>query len=120
MMPHSRYWMRPMIHRLAALLLVAAFGTIAPALAASDSEARLCRDLTLEPPLRVEACARALGSHDLTKRQQLDLLAARAAAFDELGDYARAIADYDSAIVLAPDDPALHLNRGVAKIHDGR
>jgi tetratricopeptide (TPR) repeat protein len=91
-----------------------------PALAASDSEARLCRDFRLEPPLRIEACARALASHSLSPRQQVDLLSARAGALDELGDYRRAIADYDTAIVLAPDDPVLHLNRGVAKIHDGR
>jgi tetratricopeptide (TPR) repeat protein len=94
--------------------------TAGSALAASDSEARLCRDLRLEPPLRIEACARALAASDLTRRQQLDLLSARAGALDELGNYPRAIADYDSAIVLAPDDAVLHLNRGVAKIHAGR
>ncbi len=108
-----------MIDRLLVLAVIGALAA-APSFAASDSEARLCRDQRLEPPLRVEACARALGSPDLTQRQQLDLLAARAAALDELGDYRRAIADYDSAIVLAPDDAVLHLNRGVAKIHDGR
>ena len=100
----------------ALLLLLAA----APAFAASDSEARLCRDAMLEPPLRVEACTRALAVHDLTRQQQLLLLGARASAFDELGDHARAIADFDSAIVLAPGDAGLHLNRGAAKIHDGR
>ncbi|HEV8388818.1 MAG TPA: tetratricopeptide repeat protein [Dongiaceae bacterium] len=109
-----------MTHRLLALLLLGMAGAAAPALGASDSEARLCHDIKLEPPFRVEACARALAASDLTKRQQLDLLTARAAALDQLGDYARAIADYDSAIVLAPDDAVLHLNRGVAKIHDGR
>jgi len=109
-----------MICRLLALILLGLVGAAAPVLAASDSEARLCRDRKLEPPLRVEACARALAASDLSKRQQLDLLSARAGALDELGDYGRAITDYDSAIVLAPDDPVLHLNRGVAKIHDGR
>jgi tetratricopeptide (TPR) repeat protein len=109
-----------MTHRLILLLMLGALAAATPALAASDSEARLCRDLKLEPPLRVEACARALAARDLTDRQQLDLLSARAGALDELGDYKRAIADYDSAIVLAPDDAVLHLNRGVAKIHDGR
>jgi len=109
-----------MTYRLLALVLLGIVSASAPVLGASDSEARLCRDLKLEPPLRVEACARALASSSLTKRQQLDLLAARAGALDELGDYARAIADYDSAIVLAPNDAVLHLNRGVAKIHDGR
>jgi tetratricopeptide (TPR) repeat protein len=99
-----------------ALALVAA----APALAASAPEVRLCRDLRPEPPLRIEACTRALGAPDLTEREQVELLSARARALDELGDYRRAIADYDAAIVLAPDDPVLHLNRGVAKIHDGR
>jgi tetratricopeptide (TPR) repeat protein len=91
-----------------------------PAHAASDSEARLCRDLRLEPPLRVEACTQALTAPDLSNLQQADLLSARAKALDDLGDYRRAIADYDSAVVLAPGDPVLHLNRGVAKIHDGR
>jgi tetratricopeptide (TPR) repeat protein len=109
-----------MIDRIIILALIANIGAAVPAFAASESEARLCQDLRLEPPLRVEACARALGSPDLTQRQQVDLLAARAGALDELGDYRRAIADYDSAIVLAPDDAVLHLNRGVAKIHDGR
>ena len=108
-----------MTDRLLVLVLTGAL-VAAPAFAASDSEARLCHDLRLEPPLRAEACARALGSPDLTQRQQLDLLSARAAALDELGDHRRAVVDYDSAIVLAPDDAVLHLNRGVAKIHDGR
>lgn len=98
------------------LLLLAA----APAFAASDSEARLCGDARLEPPLRVEACTRALASPDLTKQQHLILLGARASAFDELGDHRQAIADFDSAIVLSPDDAVLYLNRGAAKIHDGR
>ena len=101
---------------LSSLLALAA----APAFAASDSEARLCRDAQLEPPLRVEACTRALSVRDLTKQQHLLLLSARASALYELGDHARAIADFDAAIVLAPDDAVLHLNRGAAKIHDGR
>jgi tetratricopeptide (TPR) repeat protein len=92
----------------------------APASAASDSEPRLCSNAQLEPPLRVEACSRAMALRDLTPQQHLLLLGARASALDELGDHARAIADFDSAIVLAPDDAALHLNRGAAKIHDGR
>ena len=101
---------------LAALLCILA----GPAVAASDSEARLCSDARLEPPLRVEACSRALALRDLTRQQHLLLLSARASALDELGDHARAIADFDSALVLAPDDAVLHLNRGAAKIHDGR
>jgi tetratricopeptide (TPR) repeat protein len=109
-----------MTHRLTLFAMLAAFAAASPAVAASDSEVRLCHDLQLEPPLRVEACARALASPDLTERQQLDLLSARAGALDDLGDYGRAISDYDAAIVLAPDDPVLRLNRGVAKIHDGR
>jgi tetratricopeptide (TPR) repeat protein len=84
-----------------------------------DTDAVLCRDLTLEPPLRVEACARALKAPGLLTLVQVDLLSQRAMALDELGDYKRAVQDYDAAIVLAPNDPALHLNRGVAKIRGG-
>jgi tetratricopeptide (TPR) repeat protein len=102
---------------LAALLCILAGP---PAVAASDSEARLCSDAKLEPPLRVEACSRALTLRDLTRQQHLLLLGARASALDELGDHARAITDFDAAIVLAPDDAVLHLNRGAAKIHGGR
>lgn len=98
------------------LLVLAA----APAFAVSDSEVRLCSNARLEPPPRVEACTRALAQRDLTKQQYLLLLGARASALDELGDHARAIADFDAAIVLAPGDAVLHLNRGAAKIHDGR
>ena len=93
------------------LLVLAAM----PVLAASDSEARLCGDARLEPPLRVEACSRALALRDLTLQQHVLLLGARASALDELGEHARAIADFDSAIVLAPDDAVLHLNRGAAR-----
>ena len=82
-------------------------------------DAFLCRDLALEPPLRIEACARALKAPSLSARVQVGLLSQRALAFDELGDYKRAIQDYDAAIVLAPSDPALYLNRGVAKIRGG-
>jgi tetratricopeptide (TPR) repeat protein len=85
----------------------------------SDTDAVLCRDLTLEPPLRVEACARALKASDLPIPVQVDLLSQRAMALDELGDYKRAVQDYDAAIVLTPRDPALHVNRGVAKIRGG-
>ncbi|HEY3145703.1 MAG TPA: tetratricopeptide repeat protein [Dongiaceae bacterium] len=110
-----------MSHRPPLLALLGLLGALMPAAASSTSaDAKLCRDLALEPPLRVEACARALAAHDLTEKLQLDLLSARAQAFDDLGDYTRAIADYDSAIVLAPKDPVLRLNRGVAKIHAGR
>lgn len=85
----------------------------------SDTDSVLCRDLALEPPLRVEACARALKAPGLPHLIQVDLLSQRAMALDELGDYKRAVQDYDAAIVLMPNDPALHLNRGVAKIRGG-
>jgi tetratricopeptide (TPR) repeat protein len=107
-----------MMDRLVCSILLAL--AAAPALAASDSEARLCSNAQLEPPLRVEACTRALALRDLTRQQHLLLLSARASALDELGDHALAIADFDSALVLAPDDAVLHLNRGAARIHDGR
>jgi tetratricopeptide (TPR) repeat protein len=84
-----------------------------------ETDAILCRDLTLEPPLRIEACARALKAPSLPANAQVNLLSQRAMALDELGDYKRAVQDYDAAIVLKPGDPSLYLNRGVAKIRGG-
>jgi tetratricopeptide (TPR) repeat protein len=110
-----------MTHRTPFLILLCVLGALAPADAAStSSDATLCRELRLEPPLRVEACARALAAPELSEQQQLALLTARAQALDDLGDHARAIADYDSAVILSPRDPMLRLNRGVAKMHSGR
>ena len=87
---------------------------------ATASEAQLCHNLRLDPPVRIEACSRAMADPNASAASQVDLLSARAMALDDLGDYVRAIQDYDAAVVLAPDDPYLHLNRGVAKIHSGR
>jgi tetratricopeptide (TPR) repeat protein len=87
---------------------------------ATASEAQLCHNLRLDPPIRIEACSRAMADPNASAASQVDLLSARAMALDDLGDYARAIQDYDAAVVLAPGDPYLHLNRGVAKIHSGR
>ena len=105
-------------HVLCAVLGIAA----SPTLAQPDeweTDTTLCRDLTLEPPLRVEACARALKAANLPVAVQVSLLSQRAMALDELGDYKRAVQDYDAAIVLMPSDPGLYLNRGVAKIRGG-
>ena len=85
-----------------------------------DTDAFLCRDLNLEPPLRIEACARALKAPSLSAKVQVGLLSQRAMAFDEVGDYDKAIQDYDAAIVLTPRDPYLYLNRGVAKVRGGK
>jgi tetratricopeptide (TPR) repeat protein len=110
-----------MIVRVLLLVLTGVLATLMPAVASSTSaDATLCQDLALEPPLRVEACARALAAPELSEKQRLALLAARAQALDDLGDYARSIQDYDSAVILSPEDPVLRLTRGVAKMHSGR
>ena len=70
-----------MTHRTPFLILLCVLGALAPADAAStSSDATLCRELRLEPPLRVEACARALAAPELSEQQQLALLTARAQA----------------------------------------
>lgn len=108
---------------LSSLVFLVASGAVASSACAEpddwETNARLCRDLALEPPLRIEACARAMKATGLPAPVQVDLLSQRAMALDELGDYKRAVQDYDAAIVLAPNDPALYLNRGVAKIRGG-
>jgi len=114
--------MRNHVLRPTLLGAVFAIACAAPAVAQPagwNTDAFLCRDLALEPPLRVEACARALKAPSLSANVQVGLLSQRALAYDELGDYQRAVQDYDAAIVLTPNDPSLYLNRGVARIRGG-
>lgn len=87
---------------------------------ASPSAADLCRDLTAAPGLRIEACSKLLADPGLPSDQQAEYLAARAIALDEQGDHLAAVADFDAALAIRPEDAITLVNRGVANIHAGR
>ena len=96
------------------LLLVAA-----PALAQSADDAEQCLNLgkteaDAGSDRRLEACTRAIESGALTQDKLAATLGARGATYLRKGDLDRAIADYDAALRLSPDDADVLLNRAMA------
>ncbi len=61
----------------------------------------------------IERFTRALDSSELTAAQRGIVYANRGSAYDELGDFALAVADFNRVIELRPEDPDGYLNRGV-------
>lgn len=65
-------------------------------------------------------CTRALLTGDLSDEERADALNNRGAVYsDGMGDYDKAIQDYDQAIRLLPDDKAEYNNRGNAYSRKG-
>lgn len=65
-----------------------------------------------EPEITVDACAVALGQSGLSNAERAALLKIRARSLHATHHLDLAIKDYDAALLLAPDDPELHLRRG--------
>ncbi len=97
------------------LLLLAA----APATAQSTDDAEECLNLgkteaNAASDRRIEVCTRAIESGALPQEKLTATLGARGATYLRRGDLGRAIADYDAALRLSPDDVDVLLNRGMA------
>ena len=102
------------------LLLLAA----APALAQAADDAEECLNLgkteaDAGSDRRLEICTRAIESGALTQEKLAAALGARGATYLHKGDLDRAIADYDAALRLAPDDADALLNRAMARGEKG-
>lgn len=102
--------------------ILIAFLAVVPAPACADalgdlksglSEARLGRR---EEAIRL--LTRAIDEDTLSRENRALALATRAYALQRGGEYQEAVADYDSAIALAPD-PVTHRNRGAAYLEWG-
>lgn len=76
-------------------------------------EGCLDRDGKTALPRVVQACTESLGHNMLTGKDRFFLLANRAQAYFAYGDPQQALADYDAAVKLAPDNAELHYDRGV-------
>lgn len=93
--------------------------TAAPALAQSADDAAECLNLGKKEAdagsdRRLEVCTRAIESGALTQGKLAAALGARGATYLRKGDLDRAIADYDAALRLSPDDADALLNRAMA------
>jgi tetratricopeptide (TPR) repeat protein len=101
------------MHRriLLALVLLA----VAAAPAAGDDETA-CEKQSGDAA--VVACGRLIASGRKTGHDLATVYARRGSAYDDKGDYDRAIADYDAAIRLNPTSAGIYNNRGFA--HDNK
>ena len=72
------------------------------------------------PAQAVALYSRALGGPALPQDDLVSSYNNRAIALRRMGQFARAAADYNRAIALAPEDPDLLFNRALALLPDGR
>jgi len=83
-----------------------------------NDDAEKCAE-TPTPDLALARCTRAIQSGELPEPSLVVTLNNRGNAYQNKGDYARAIADYDQAIRLNSDSALLFYNRGRAYQHRG-
>jgi lipoprotein NlpI len=105
--------MRIRLIAMAFLLLSAA-----PAPAQWNDDAQKCAE-TPSPDLALDHCTRAIQSGQLSEPSLAVTLNNRGNAYQNKGDYVRAIADYDQAIKLNSDSALIFNNRGSAHQHKG-
>ena len=100
--------MRRLLIANALLLLLAA-----PARAQGNDDAQKCAETSI-PDLALARCTRAIQSRELSEPNMAAALNNRGNAYQNKGDYARAIADYNEAIKLSFDSAMIYNNRGRA------
>ncbi|HTC05575.1 MAG TPA: hypothetical protein VK749_19360, partial [Xanthobacteraceae bacterium] len=66
----------------------------------------------IQPEATVEACTAVLDKSGLSDSERAETLKIRARSLHVTGRLDDAIKDYDAALLLAPNDPELHLRRG--------
>ena len=93
------------------LWLLLAFGGIGNA---QSSLGERCSVQAFEsrPEATVEACTAILDAGGVSDRTRAEALKIRARSLHSLSHLDEAIGDYEVALLLAPDDPELHLRRG--------
>ncbi len=91
-------------------LLVLMVG-VAHALAAAPGQGECARP---DPDRAIAACTSLLQNGKLPPRVKVEILHHRGVAYVRNRDYDRAIADYDAALQIAPNNPFTHNSRGIA------
>jgi tetratricopeptide (TPR) repeat protein len=82
-----------------------------------DGYGSACGGISGSPAQIIESCSAAIASEDPADTQILPLhLATRATAYEQIGDYDRALADLDRAILLVPDAADRYRERGQPQI----
>jgi tetratricopeptide (TPR) repeat protein len=84
------------------------------------SDTEKCADASVPGKERIAACTRAIKSGELSPENLAITFNNRGIARQNGGDYDRAIADYDEAILLDPELEQAYTNRGSAWDHKGQ
>lgn len=82
-------------------------------------DAQRCATIENDPDLAIEVCTRAIKSGRFSGEALAKLHLIRGAEWAAMGDYDRAIADYDAVIRLNPRSAVAFFNRGAAWAHKG-
>jgi len=105
----------------AAAALAAGMTVFVPAVHAQWSDvAEQCYQSEGEPSNAVLLCTQAIEAGDLDDEGLALTYSNRGNSYYDLGDYDRAIADYNIALDLQPDDPVTLSNRGAAYLELGQ
>lgn len=84
---------------------------LAAAARAESPDQRLCVTWAAADDVQLAACSRALEEANLDAAARVDLLEARAWLYKKAERYAEALADYDAAIAIAPEQASLYRDR---------
>ena len=99
------------------LIIVVALSAIAvPVRAELAEEAKLCRDESVHPDVRVGACTYLIRWGDHSDETLAAAFHARGLAYEALGEPTSALSDYSEAIRLRPGDAASYTNRANAYV----
>lgn len=87
----------------------------------SDPQVEQCYDEkgSYSPQQIISACTTLIDSGENSAARLNDYLVSRGIAYQQVGDLARAMADYDKAIRLNPKDYYAFFNRGLANMDSG-
>ena len=99
------------------LLLTLAFSVLAvAAFADTESDERDCANRKLDPEPRIAACDRLLSDPDISEPAQVRLLRNRADAKEQQEDWEGAVADYETALEIDPQNPRLYRDLGWVRL----
>lgn len=104
---------------LIALMAIAAstLSAIDALAAATPEQIATCTSTTIATEARIDACTAIIDDASQPVEVRVDALSHRGMAYEEDEEYESAIEDYDEAMKLSPNDPALLILRGNA--YDG-